>query len=326
MPSNTKDTYTPSTLLNIFSNALSVQEEKKVIQIKGIYKKENSINYNGYFYDHLIDEIENQLITIRIPEKLRKEFKDGYTYVVEGYLNKKVNKSGHIDICFNAIDIQSNEGKRFFENEIRIYDVRKMKFSKGYKNVNEILRRKIYNKQKVSIFLIYGNNSIILPDILNALGGANKHYDIKQCAVNLSTKDDIIRGLNEGNKNYDVVVLARGGGWGLDMFNDPDIAEKAIQLEPAFVTAIGHAVDNNLLQDVADMRLDTPTALGNYLKEIANDVETAKRREEELESKLKRKSEELEKNKRECKYKIIKWGVLLFISGIIIGSLILKHI
>jgi len=39
MPSNTKDTYTPSTLLNIFSNALSVQEEKKVIQIKGIYKK-----------------------------------------------------------------------------------------------------------------------------------------------------------------------------------------------------------------------------------------------------------------------------------------------
>ena len=61
----------------------------------------------------------------------------------------------------------------------------------------------------------------------------------------------------------------RGGGPGLEIFDDVAIAEASLLLKPILVTAIGHAQDDTLLQKLADKQFITPTALGNYLRETA---------------------------------------------------------
>lgn len=69
---------------------------------------------------------------------------------------------------------------------------------------------------------------------------------------------------------YEVIVLSRGGGENLNIFNRPSIAEKACELKSLFVTAIGHKDDVTLLQKVADKAFITPSELGHFLNDIYN--------------------------------------------------------
>jgi len=50
----------------------------------------------------------------------------------------------------------------------------------------------------------------------------------------------------------------------------PEIAKASLNLKPYFITAIGHEQNVPLLQKVADKSFITPTALGQYFREIYN--------------------------------------------------------
>jgi hypothetical protein len=88
-------------------------------------------------------------------------------------------------------------------------------------------------------------------------------------------------------QDYDLIVLYRGGGSGLEIFDDLDIARAVTSLKTPFVTAIGHANDTPFIQDVADGAYITPTDFGMYLKEFAD-----KYIRENLQSNRYRKQEE----------------------------------
>lgn len=47
--------YSPSSIINIFSNLIVAPEEKKIIAIKGVYFQKAGKNYNGIWYDELRD-------------------------------------------------------------------------------------------------------------------------------------------------------------------------------------------------------------------------------------------------------------------------------
>jgi exonuclease VII large subunit len=58
----------------------------------------------------------------------------------------------------------------------------------------------------------------------------------------------------------------------MEVFNSPELAACCLDLEPLFVTAIGHKEDVSLVQKVADKAFITPTALGQYLHRLYNDT------------------------------------------------------
>jgi len=73
------------------------------------------------------------------------------------------------------------------------------------------------------------------------------------------------------NSNVDILVIARGGGdIESEAINKPELAEACLNLQPFLVTALGHKVNTPLLERIADKKFITPTAFGQYLKEIYN--------------------------------------------------------
>ena len=70
-----------------------------------------------------------------------------------------------------------------------------------------------------------------------------------------------------------MIVISRGGGEDVEVLNKPGTkAEYCLTLKPFFVTAIAHKENVPLLEKIADKKFITPTALGQYLKEIYNNT------------------------------------------------------
>ena len=86
--------------------------------------------------------------------------------------------------------------------------------------------------------------------------------------INLSYESEIIKALKENDEVENIIVLGRGGGENMEVFNKPSLAEHALSLKSFFITAIGHKEDISLLQKVADKAFIAPTALGQYFNEI----------------------------------------------------------
>jgi len=83
---NNKNQHTPATIINIFNNYIRAKEEREIIIIQGTYKMCGRKDYNGYYYDELKDETNNQTISIKVPILIRAELQDMYTYNIERIL------------------------------------------------------------------------------------------------------------------------------------------------------------------------------------------------------------------------------------------------
>lgn len=119
-----------------------------------------------------------------------------------------------------------------------------------------------------------GNNAIIDSDIKHQLRESIGFYDCSFLRVNLSSEEEIISGLNQmETEGFDIVSVSRGGGENLGVFNKPAVAERAITLQPLFVTAIGHKEDVTLLQRVADKAFITPSEMGQFFNEVYNQTQ-----------------------------------------------------
>jgi hypothetical protein len=270
---NELDAYTPSSLMEIFNNSLNISAINKIINIKGTYTKNNSKLYGNYYYDQLKDEIGNKKIKLLVPWEIRDELIENHTYIFRGYFNKKVTEESSIGLNFCIIELITNLGQRMSKEELRTFDIRSKKVNTGYRDLTPIIENKLLNNEEVKIALIIGNNSIIESDINSELSDSSSRYNIDVHSINLSSVNEIVNKLNElNNDKYDAVVVSRGGGSGLDVFDNTEVSEVAINMKPIVITAIGHAEDNNLLQEIADKKFATPSAFGSYLRDIDQKV------------------------------------------------------
>ncbi len=73
--------------------------------------------------------------------------------------------------------------------------------------------------------------------------------------------------INESPRRYDVVVFIRGGGSELDLacFDDYLICKAIAECNYPVISGIGHERDNHLCDDVASVRVKTPTAAAAFL-------------------------------------------------------------
>jgi len=264
--------YTPAAIMQVFNNAIAVKETRQLVQLKGIYVPGRGANYGGMFYDSLRDETTDAQLTIIVPALLREKLQPRATVECTGFLLRRVTpNTSKIDIQLQITDITGSVAAAFSEEEIKAIQIQQRKATEGFKDVSGFLKAKLSRGERADIAVLIGRSSIIEHDIKHALKDAVGFYNLKFEQINLSSEFDITKGF-EWQADYDVIVLARGGGDNLDIFNRTTLAEVALELGPYFITAIGHEQDTPLLQKIADKSFITPTAFGQYLYDLYNET------------------------------------------------------
>lgn len=322
MSNNTE--YTPASILKTFNNCIEVPNlQKQIIHIKGIYLKSNkNPSTSGYYFDYLRDEIENYCLNLCVPQKIRNKLIDNKSYVFKGYFNTYTLKNGTIGTNITIVDDAfSSLGYYYTEENNLEFNIRKQKANKGYQNLSHLLEEKLYKNEKPSIAIITGKSSQALGDISSTIGEIKHNFNLQVYHVNITSKLEIIEMLYKiGNEDFDIILLTRGGGSivDFDVFNNTDIAEVVLNLNQIFVTAIGHAEDTSLLQEISDRDFITPTDFGNYLKDTFMQVNNRIAKENNLQEQIDLLKKEQVKQIENYRKK----SICLLILGVVVGLII----
>jgi exodeoxyribonuclease VII large subunit len=268
IPSDITPFYGPAALLTAFGNSLTSPLLSKIFTIRGIYKIGKGIAYNGVYYDQLKDANSDVSITLLAPQELRLKLRDGEQIEVSVYLSKRFQpSSGRIEIQLLINELLSRQQPQVNESDTRAVALIQQKAKAGFKDADSFIKRRLFEQQPVTVTILIGQSAIIDQDIQHQLKDAAAAFKARFIRINLSSVAEITRTL-QAHQETDLLVIARGGGEQLHIFDDPDLAATALTLKPIFLTALGHCTDEPLLQKVADKALITPTALGQYFYDL----------------------------------------------------------
>ncbi len=263
--------YNPSAIVNIFNNALNSEATRKIITARGVYLPGRGQSYSGYYYDQLKDEASDACITLIVPALIRTGLAAQQTIECCAYLTKKVQVNGaRIELQLNLTELLEQKESKYTEEQVQAFKVLQRKAATGYKDVDAFVKMKIIKGEPLQVIILIGKTGIIDSDIRHQLEETISCYDFKFVRINLSSEQDIVEALQNHHSSSDILIISRGGGDRLEVFNKPSIAEAALQVSCHFITAIGHQQDNSLLQKIADKAFITPTALGQYFNDIYN--------------------------------------------------------
>jgi hypothetical protein len=293
-------TFTPDSLSVALAKCEITAAEKQLLRVHGVFQQKQTAASARDIKEEvsrgkLRDLKTGQLLNVKI--KTSEKLENFDECVLEGNLEEWIPKTPNseikISLYFNVHRVVSKGKYKLTEKEIKIVEKKieliDLCYHKIHKNVTSILIDLLEHNQQPQIALIYGSTSYTWKDIEASSKGMNKKYKFIPCGVNLFDPQDIIKSLKEldAEEKYHLICLYRGGGNGLEIFNDLNVAECAIHLKTPFVTAIGHALDNPFLQMIADRVFETPTAFGSYLNKCARDAFTVSKRLEESEQTIK---------------------------------------
>jgi exodeoxyribonuclease VII large subunit len=264
--------YSPSAILNLFNNSVNISQSKRMIQLKGVFLQGRSSAYNGYYYDTLRDESSDAQLTLIIPALIRNELQPNKTILVNGFITKRVmNSSGSIQVQLTVTDLVEQTQNKYSDDDLAKITLLQTKAASGFKDVQGFIKSKIINEEPFRIAVIIGKSGIIDNDIKHQLKESIGFYDLQFFRVSLTSENDVAAEIARLDKvGFDIIVVSRGGGEQMEVFNRVALAGKSIGLCALFVTAIGHKDDVSLLQQLADKAFITPTAFGQYLNETYN--------------------------------------------------------
>lgn len=263
--------YSPASVIGIFSNALKLNATVNIIYLKGRYSFGGGKSYGNYYYDLLFSEGDHTSIGVRISSLLRSKIINNEIYTLRGYIEKSI-KNSSIELRFVVDEIIQQEEKSISEEELERYELIQRKLEIGSKDLETLIRDKMLKDEKVRIANIYGNNAIVQMDFLEGLDVSSQYFEITDHSCNITSSTAIISKLNEiSSMEYDIVALVRGGGdrQSMETFNNIQLSELFIELDTVTITAIGHTVDETLLDKLADKRFHLPHDYGAGLHAIA---------------------------------------------------------
>ncbi|WP_276875295.1 exodeoxyribonuclease VII large subunit [Chryseobacterium joostei] len=263
--------YSPASVIGIFSNALKLNATVNLIYLKGRYAFGGGKSYGNYYYDHLFSESDHTSIGIRISSLLRSKVSNNEVYTLRGFIEKNI-KNSSIELRFVVDEIIQQEEKSISEEELERYGLIQKKLETGSKDLETLIRDKMLKDETIRVANIYGNNAIVQKDFSEGLDVSSKYFHISEYTCNITSSTAIISKLKEvADLNYDIVALVRGGGdrQSMETFNDLSLSELFIAMQPITVTAIGHTVDETLLDKLADKRFHLPHDYGAGLHAIA---------------------------------------------------------
>jgi len=204
-------------------------------------------------------------------EKIKNKLNDGDKIVVYGKLDYYAFTG---TVSFIIDSIVENEGIGELQKK---YELLKEEFNqKGY--FDRKFKLSIPKCIK-KILIITSENGAALQDfIFNLKNNKSKiDYDIIDVPVQGQESPKIISDklyeVKENNNNYDIIIITRGGGSYQDLFgfSDCELIENIFNFKNSLIpilSAIGHQVDNPLIDLVADYSCPTPSLAAQFLVDI----------------------------------------------------------
>lgn len=265
--------YSPASVISIVNKAFVLPEEKKIIQVKGVYQKAGKESYGGHYYDRIKDEASDFTVTLVTANLVHNQLKDNTTVLFTCFLSRKIDKQGRVEFHLNFIELVNVTPNKYSDEDIKKIEIINSKLKSGIKDLDSQIKQHAYLDTPLKIVVIIGKTAIIDNDIKTALGAAVAHYSINYVRVSFTSIKDISDCiLHYDATDVDVICVARGGGDDLAVFEKPELVESILNRKKIIASAIGHADDITLFEKVADKKFAAPTAFGNYLKQVYNET------------------------------------------------------
>lgn len=303
--------YSPSSIINVLNNAISIRQEKKLINVRGVYKKNGHKSYNGYYYDILTEEGGSQSISVVTHEVKRAKIESNKVVELQGVICRKVTQNSAISVYIKLDRVIQQKVSEFSIDDEKRLKICKNKSDKGFKDIDQFLKRFFFDDEKINLSIISGNTSIIDNDIKTCLGGAIRYFNIDFRKASLTSKESLLNVMSqlENAPNVDLIAVARGGGANVDFFDNLELCESVLSFKKPLISAIGHEVDKTLFSQISDRSFSTPTALGTYLNEVCeryvNEVNNSQARIiEQTKKTISKQFEQKIKNLEEHNFKI----------------------
>ena len=245
----------------------TIKDSLPVEAIKVIGEVSQPKNFRGNLYLNLKDNYCNikAIIWKSRYEDFKTEIKDGDKIVVEGKLDF-YGGNGSISFIIDKLIKHGGEGELF-----KLYQKYKKEFEdKGY----FLQDKKLPISKKIEdILLITSEQGAAIQDFIYAIDNnkSKLNYDIIDAPVQgIDCPRIIIQKLNKIDKKYDIIVITRGGGSFEDLFgfSKPELIELIFKFDQPVLSAIGHQVDNSLLDLIADISSPTPSLAAQYIVDI----------------------------------------------------------
>ncbi|MFH4965443.1 exodeoxyribonuclease VII large subunit [Gaetbulibacter sp. M235] len=262
---------TVPTLLNLYANSLSSTMDGQLIIVEGFFSDNNNKLYGQYYYDEIISKEKQHRITIQVTQSVKSKLAPGSYYNFQGYVTRgqSLDNSSRLSVYFRVTKILEHKEEVQIVSKVE-YDIIRARFDREFPIIQDVLLKKIEREQKPTLDIITGIQSTSQEDYSNQLQDRD-YYNIRHHQCNLTSSAELVNFLGTHDFNgSDLIIILRGGGSGLEIFNEIELCRKAIELPIPFITGIGHEQDKTLLQRVADMGLSTPTAVGTFLQKIVN--------------------------------------------------------
>lgn len=275
---NAYQIYSPASVVGSFNNALIIPQTLSLIYLKGRYTAGHGKSYAGYYYDLFYSESDTTSISVKLSGILRSKLVNGEVYILKGFIEKSVRNSS-IDLRFAAEEIVQQEEKQFSEEDLKKYALIQAKLEKGSRDLESFIREKKLRNEPIRIANTYGHSAIVQHDFTEGLNISSGEFEITDFTCNITSATSILQKLQELKPmQFDIIALVRGGGdrQSFDVFNDVALANEFINLESITITALGHTVDESLLDKLADRRFHVPHDYGDGLHKIIEKLKEEK--------------------------------------------------
>ncbi len=220
---------------------------------------------NGMYYLILKDEksllkcliFKNDVMNLKLDLKIGMNI--FATGIIKGYAN-----NGSYSFWIKKIKLSIlNEGKG--DIFLRYEKLKQYYNSKGY--FDKSIKKSIPKFPK-NIGIITAPTGAAIKDIISTI---NRRYNIVNvflfpCVVQgINASIDIAKNIifaNQFDIKLDVIILGRGGGSfeDLNCFSHPDVIEEIYKSKIPIISAVGHEIDFQISDFVADKRAATPTS------------------------------------------------------------------
>lgn len=256
---------------SIFDNSYNLQN----IGLIGEISNFNGKNRTGHFYFSLKDDNSsiNCVLFKYDASHLDLAIKNGDQVLIIGNISSYPPNGTYQIIVKNII--LYGEGNLLLQKE-------KLKEKLYKEGIFDIAHKKEISKYPSSIALVTGKNSAASRDFeFNLLRRwpILKIRNFYALVQGNEAPSDLIRALKEADEsNSDIIILGRGGGSSEDLsaFDDETLVRYIYNLKTPLISAIGHEINQSLVDLVADKYASTPTgaceiAVPN-IEDVYNDI------------------------------------------------------
>lgn len=256
--------------------------------------------FNEYFKSNIKHDpifqnlyINGQLSNVRINNShlyfSLKEDRDIIDCVIYYYEDKDIDFSVEIgkDVLVKGTVIFNNFSSKIV---ISVNEIKEKGLAQKYLEflqMKEEFRKKGYfdleNKKEIPKFpqkigLITSEESAAIVDFLSVINQKPNDMHIYLSPVKVQGESSALmvkKAIERLDKrNLDLIVITRGGGSSEDLssFNDSLVIDATFLAKTPIISAIGHKIDQTLLDLVADLSLQTPTEAGSFVIKNYSDI------------------------------------------------------